>query len=199
MTAGDDRSLLLAWRGGDNRAGKQLLDRHLPAVRRTFLNKVGSAAEADALAQRTFATAREGRVPLRDGDGVETWLFAVARHVLLEWRDELAGRRRSAPPHEASVAELGLGPSPAPAPSDGARRLLEALRRLPLESQLAVELATVEDLSPRELAHVLGCLEVAARQELQTGRVALREALDDPSPQQLDAWAAELRRAWVTG
>jgi hypothetical protein len=46
---------------------------------------------------------------------------------------------------------------------------------------------------------VLGCLEVAARQKLQTGRVALREALDDPSPQQLDAWAAELRRAWATG
>lgn len=93
MTAGDDRSLLLAWRGGDNRAGKQLLDRHQPAVRRTFLNEVNDAAEADALTQRTFAAAREGRVPLRDGDGVDAWLLAVARHVLLERRNALPGRR----------------------------------------------------------------------------------------------------------
>jgi RNA polymerase sigma-70 factor, ECF subfamily len=197
VTAADDRSLLLAWRSGDNRAGQRLVERHRPTVLRTFLNKASSIAEAEALAQRTFGTARADRVRLRDGAAVGTWLLAVARHVLLDWLDDTARRQRFAGRlPEASISDLGLGPSPAPAPSEDARRLLEALRRLPLESQLVVELATLEDLSPDELADVLECLEVAARHHLQTGLDALREALGDPPPRELDAWAGQLRRAW---
>lgn len=197
MTAPDDRPLLLAWRDGDNQAGDRLIDRHRPAVRRVFLNKVGTLAEAEALTQRTFAAARAGQVRLRDDGGVHTWLLAVARHVLLEWRDDTARRRGSSGSLDAaSVADLGLGPTPAPAPDPAGRALLEALRRQPLESQLMLELTYIEDLTPRELANVLECLEIAARRHLQEARPALLEALGDPSPQELDAWGRELRQAW---
>ena len=87
MTAPDERALLLAWRGGDNRAGHAFIERHRPAVLRSFVNEVGSTAEAEALTQRTFAAARADRVPLADGMLVHTWVLAVARHVLLEWRE----------------------------------------------------------------------------------------------------------------
>lgn len=199
VTAPDDRPLLLAWRGGDNQAGGRLIDRHRPAVRRLFLNKVAALAEADALAQRTFAAAQAGQVRLHDAAGVDTWLLAVARHVLLEWRDDTAGRRGfTGALDEASVTDLGLGPTPAPAPDPAGRALLEALRRLPLESQLVLELTYIEGLTPRQLADVLECLEVAARRHLQLARPALRKALGEPepSPQQLDAWSRRLRQAW---
>lgn len=88
MTAPDDRALLLAWRGGDNRAGHTFIERHRPAVLRSFVNEVGSTAEAEALTQRTFAAARADRVPLADGMLVHTWVLAVARHVLLEQRND---------------------------------------------------------------------------------------------------------------
>jgi RNA polymerase sigma factor (sigma-70 family) len=195
--APDDRALLLAWRGGDNRAGQTLVERHRPAVLRSFLNKVGTTAEAETLAQRTFATALADRVRLLDGVAVHTWLLAVARHVLLEWRDDTARRRRfTGPPGDASVADLGLGPTPAPAPNDGARRMLEALRRLPLESQLVLEHAYIEELAPRELADVLGCLDVVARRHLQVAQPTLRKALGDASPKEIEAWGHQIREAW---
>jgi RNA polymerase sigma factor (sigma-70 family) len=198
--APDDRALLLAWRGGDNRAGQTLVERHRPAVLRSFLNKVGATAEAETLAQRTFATALADRVRLLDGVAVHTWLLAVARHVLLEWRDETARRRRfTGRLDDASVADLGLGPTPAPAPSDGARRMLEALRRLPLETQLVLEHAYIEELAPRELADVLGCLDVVARRHLQVAQPTLRQALGDASPKEIEAWGHQIREAWGDG
>jgi RNA polymerase sigma-70 factor (ECF subfamily) len=187
---------LLAWRNGDNTAGRTFLERHQAMVRRVFLNKVGSAAEVETLSQRTFATARADEARRRDVALVRTWLLAVARDVLLRWRDELGRHRRLAHLDDASAVDLGLGPSPAAAASDDERRMLEALRRMPLESQLVLELSYIEGSSAHELAGVLGCLEVGARMHLQRGRAALREALSDASPQQLEAWGRAVRNAW---
>lgn len=200
MTAPDERALLLAWRGGDNRAGHAFIERHRPAVRRSFLNKVGTTAEAETLTQRAFAAALADRVHLTDGMFVRAWVLAVACQVLLEWRDDTARRQRfTGRLAEASVTDLGLGPTPAPAPSEDTRRMLEALRRLPLETQLVLELAYIEDLPAPALDNVLRYLDVVARGHLQVARPALRQALGEPSPKDLDAWGHQIRDAWDAG
>ncbi|MCX4245760.1 RNA polymerase sigma factor [Paraliomyxa miuraensis] len=206
MGGQDDRALLLAWQGGDKRAGGELIDRYLAAILRFFRNKVGNAGEAEELAQRTFEGAVEGALRFRDGASVRTWMFAIARNILRQWAEETARRRgRSEELGDASVADLGAGPSTVMAKRREQRLMLEGLRRLPIESQLVLELCYWEQLTAREIGDVLGCPEGTARSRLRKAKLELRGTLDElardaaelqSTVHGLETWARELRAAW---
>lgn len=206
MVDQDDRALLLAWQRGDNRAGGELIDRYLAAILRFFRNKVGNAAEAEELTQRTFKGAVEGVLRFRDGASVRTWMFAIARNILRQWAEESARQRgRSEDLGDASVADLGAGPSTVMAKRREQRLMLEALRRLPIESQLVLELSYWEQLTAKEIGEVLGCPEGTARSRMRKAKLELRGTLDelarDPGELEstmhgLETWARELRAAW---
>jgi hypothetical protein len=81
-------------------------------------------------------------------------------------------------------------------------RLLHALRALPVEQQLVLELHYWEDLSPTELAEVLDIPAATARTRLFRARQALRAQMEtqagEPAPmhrsiEDLDAWARAVR------
>ncbi len=202
----DDGTLLSAWQEGDSKAGGRLIDRHLASVLRFFRNKVGSAAAAEELAQRTFKGAVEGIVRFRGGASARTWLFAIARNILRQWAEETARRRgRSEQLEDASVADLCDGPSTVVARRREQRLMLEALRRLPIESQLVLELFYWEQMTARQIAPVLDCPEGTARSRLRKARLELRGTLDqlarNPSELEstmhgLETWARELRASW---
>ncbi|KIG11649.1 RNA polymerase sigma-70 factor [Enhygromyxa salina] len=202
----DDQRLMAAWREGDKRAGGQLIDRHFASILRFFRNKVGSAAEAEELTQRTFKGAVEGAQRFRDQSTVRTWLFGIARNVLRQWIEETVRvRGRSGDSGSISIADLGIGPSTALAQRREQRVLLEALRRLPIESQLVLELSFWEQLSAREIGEVLACPEGTARSRLRKAKFELRAVLDElereagqleSTMQGLETWARELRAAW---
>ena len=87
---------------------------------------------------------------------------------------------------------------------DEQRLLLEALRALPLEYQIALELYHWEGLSGPELATVLEITEAALRSRLHRAKVALRKQLEiiassgvvlESTLADLDQWAASLRAA----
>ena len=93
----DDQALLEAWRGGDEHAGRELVERHLPAVYRFFANKLGR--DVDDLVQQTFLALIEGRDRVREAAGFRGFLFGIARNKLLKhFRD------RDPLPDEQSVA-----------------------------------------------------------------------------------------------
>lgn len=202
----DDRSLLLAWQGGDTRAGGELIDRYLAPILRFFRNKVGSATEAEELTQRTFKGAVEGVPRFRDTASVRTWLFAIARNILRQWAEQSARQRgRSDDLGEVSVADLGAGPSTVMAKRREQRLMLEALRRLPIESQLVLELSYWESMTAKQVGEVLGCPEGTARSRMRKAKLELRGTLDglarDPGEIEstmhgLETWARELREAW---
>jgi len=82
--------------------------------------------------------------------------------------------------------------------------LLTALRAIPLDLQVALELYYWEQLDGAELAEVLGIPEGTARSRLRRAREAIAEKIAelegdaDPgaaSLRDLDAWAAALRTA----
>ncbi|MCA9655369.1 MAG: sigma-70 family RNA polymerase sigma factor [Myxococcales bacterium] len=206
MGADDDRALLLAWQAGDKRAGGQLIDRYLAPILRFFRNKVGQAAEAEELAQRTFKGAVEGVVRFRDGATVRTWMFAIARNVLRQWAEETArSRGRTGESGELSVADLGAGPSTVLAQRREQRLMLAALRRIPLESQLVLELSYWEQLTAKQIGEVLDCPEGTARSRLRKAKLELRGTLDglardaaelESTMHGLETWARELREGW---
>ncbi|MCA9649756.1 MAG: sigma-70 family RNA polymerase sigma factor [Myxococcales bacterium] len=199
MEAGspDDIELLEAWRGGDAAAGNTLFGRHFSAVNRFFRSKVEGGVED--LVQATFMACVEGRDRFEGRSSFRAYLFGIARHQLLAW---YKGRRREVDPERESAADLGVSPSEAVVQREESRLLLRALRSLPLDQQITVELFYWEGLTGNELAQALGVSPHTVRSRLNRARTALREAIErlatDPAAARstlddLDGWALRLR------
>jgi len=167
----DDRELLAAWRAGDRAAGDGLIRRHFDAICRFFRTKLGD--EVEDLIQRTFLDLLEAKGPV---DNVRATLFTIAHRRLL---DHLR-MRYSRPVDQlgsVSVADLGTSPSSAVGRSEEERLLHEAMRRVSVEHQVALELAYWEEMSGPEIAAVLQVSEHTVRSRLARARAALREEI----------------------
>jgi RNA polymerase sigma factor (sigma-70 family) len=194
-----DAALLDAWRRGDDRAGEQLFDRHADAVARFFENKVRGGAED--LTQATFLRMIEGRDRVRDGVAFRAFVIAIARNVLREHLREL-GRGRQIDPDVDCMAELAPGPSTLIGAREEHRLLIEGLRRLPIASQILLELYYWEQLTIHEIAAVLEVPATTIHNRLVKARELLADKMAQlaASPEVLastlaglDTWAAELQ------
>jgi RNA polymerase sigma-70 factor (ECF subfamily) len=197
----EDFELLDAWAGGDEAAGGELFERYFDALYGFFCNKV-AAELADDLLQQTFLGCVQSRDRFERRSSMRAYLFGIARNVL---RDALRkrGRDRVDPSFEtASLCDFGPTPGSVLALEGERRLLLEALRRIPIDYQIALELYYWERLSGPELAEILGLRESGVRSRLRRAIDALREQLDalEASPERVEStmaglsdWAAELR------
>lgn len=199
MPVMSDAELLVAWREGDKRAGAQLFERYFEPVSRFFVNKL--TEDPEDLIQETFMACVRGRDRLRDAASFRSYLFGTACNVL---RAHL--RRRTHVPldddDERCAFDLAPGPSTALHAREGERLLLDALRRIPLELQILLELHYWEAMTTDEIAEALGLPPGTVRGRLQRGRARLLEVIEElPVPRamqatlarELDAWAAGLR------
>ncbi len=168
----EEWELLAVWRGGDNAAGNDLVSRHFAAISRFFRSKLGN--DADDLIQQTFLACVEGRDRIEGS--FRSYLFAVARRRLF---DHL--RRSYRAPNldfsVSSLADLGTTPSEGMARDQRAQLLQTALRQIPTEAQIALELAYWEELSGAEIAVVLDIAPGTVRSRLTRARGRLREAV----------------------
>lgn len=203
----DDLDLLAAWRAGDGAAGEALIARHLESVHRFFANKVRHAT--DDLVQKTFLACIESVDRFAGRSSFRSYLFAIARNVLLRhWRDH----HRGIDPVTISAAILIDGadsPADRVAAHEDERRLLQALRSLPLEQQTLLELAYWEGLSDQDLAEVMELPAGTIKSRLRRGRQLLDAALAAAAPSEqalassrrtLESWAAAIRaRTGIAG
>jgi RNA polymerase sigma-70 factor (ECF subfamily) len=162
-----DLELLEAWRGGDAKAGNALFDRYFDAVFRFFRNKV--ADHADDLVQQTFLALVQARDRFRGDSSVRTYLFTAARSKLFNYLERRA-REGAVDYGVTSCEDLGISPTGVLARDQQQQHLLHALRRLPIELQLALELFYFERVRGPELAEVLGVPEGTVRSRLRRGR-----------------------------
>ncbi|RMG94670.1 MAG: sigma-70 family RNA polymerase sigma factor [Deltaproteobacteria bacterium] len=196
-----DEELLAAYRAGRTAAGEALFARHFRSVYRFFANKAGD--DAEDLVQQTFERCLVASAGFEGRSSFRTFLFGVARNVLREHvRRKARHRARWDDREPPSVYDVGLSPARFVVEKREQRVLLEALRRLPLEHQIVLELYFWEHLSGRELAEVLGEPEgtvrgrlrrARARLERELAEVARSEGLLASTRTDLDAWAASLR------
>ena len=200
--AADDAQLLAAWAGGDRKAGGVLLERHFAGVFRFFSNKVSRGSED--LVQQTFLACVESHARFRRESGFRTFLFSMARHVLY---NEFRRRRRKDDPVDFlahSAADLTPSATAVLAAQTEQRLLLAALRRIPLDYQIAIELQLWEGLTGPQMAEVLGLAEPGVRSRLNRAKQALRRQIavlaESPSllastTSNLEHWARALRDA----
>lgn len=190
-----DVDLLRAWQAGDQVAGGELLRRHLRAIHMFFAGKVDAVA-VDDLAQRTFETVARLRDDVRLDAGFRAFLFGVARLELLRHLDEWRRRGSRFDPLETSLEGLGVGPVSAVVEIEVRERLAAALRRLPLDFQIALELHYWEDLALAEIARVLEIPVGTVKSRLSRGRALLARELgatEDPEGSELESWLVQSR------
>lgn len=197
-----DDDLLAAWRSGDEDAGVELFERYYDGVSRFFKSKAWDAA-AD-LIQRTFLACLETRDRMREGTSFRSYLFGIARNILFE---HYRGKRRDGRLldfAERSLEDLGATPTTALAQAQESQLLLQALRQIPLEHQMILELYYWEDMTAGEIAGVLDVPEGTARTRIRRAKQLLEAELTAraASPQllastvsDLDSWASHLRAA----
>ncbi len=171
-----DLELLDEWRAGDRNAGDRLFERHFDSVFRFFDRKMdGDPAD---LVQRTFLACVESSERFEGRSSFRTFLFSIARHELYRhWRERK--RRDDIDFGVSSVADLCPTPSSLVGHHRDGRLLVEALRRIPLDLQVAVELHYWEGLTGPEMAEVLEIPEPTIRSRLHRARETLAKKLDE--------------------
>lgn len=197
----DERELLQRWRDGDVAAGNVLFERHFDALYRFFAGKV--SRDVDDLIQQTLLACVEGRDRI-DGAStasVRAYLFGIARNVLYGHYRRHARERFDAV--RTSLEDLAPSPSRIVDAAHSARLLAGALRRLPLDLQILLELHYWEQLSHAELATALGLSLGAVKGKLQTAKAKLRRLMAELAAghrlfelpardSDLDSWVAGL-------
>jgi RNA polymerase sigma-70 factor (ECF subfamily) len=194
----DDRELLARWAAGDAASGEALFERHFDAVGRFFANKVDSGIED--LVQQTFLACLEGAARFRGDSAVRSWLLGIATNVL---RNHYASQHRAPVPFATtSVEDLAPSVSRMLQLAQSHEALLGALRRVPIELQIVLELFFWEDMSGPEIATTLALPEGTVRSRLRRGRELLAEMMGGEATvdtahretrDDLDRWSAELR------
>jgi RNA polymerase sigma factor (sigma-70 family) len=196
----DDARLLEAWRGGDKAAAQAVLERHHKAVYNFFDRKLDAAADINDLIQETFLRCLNKPEAFRGQSTVRTYIFGIAHKVLLEYWRKRARTNETLDFDEISVASLSTSAASRVARRDARARLLAALRELPLEQQLLLELHYWEELEGDQLASIFGIEPATTRSRLFRARDALRKLIDESDARgnalpdnAFDAWARSFR------
>src|SRR5262249_46337801 len=138
---------------------------------RFFRSKIGDDG-ADLISQTLLACV-ESTEPV---DNVKAFIFAVARRRLVDHFRKVA-RTPDLDPALSSVADLATGLETGLDRRKERELLRDALARIPLDDQIALELAYLEGVSGRDLARVLDISENTVRSRLARAKDKLREQL----------------------
>lgn len=174
-----DFELLDRWRDGEKSAGNELFQRHFESIRRFFRNKA-NLEDAEDLIQRTFLACVESVPKFRGEASFRTYLFTIARRELCHYirRKMRTGAREEPDLTVSAIADFGISPSVAALKLQEQAIIVEAMRRIPIDFQITLELYYWEQLQGPELAEVLGIAPTTVRTRLHRAREALREMLE---------------------
>lgn len=177
----EDAELLAAWSGGDATAGNQLVERHFASVHRFVRAKLDVGV--DDLVQQIFLALIECAGALRDPAHFKSFLFGIARRqMLLHWR-ALRRATRVIDPDVVSVHSLAVftdgSPSGVVGRIDERERVLKAMRALPIDFQIVIELHYWEAMGVREIAEVIEAPVGTVKSRLSRARAILAQALGE--------------------
>ncbi len=190
----DDLELLTHWRAGDAVAGQELFRRHMATLYRFFQNKVSGGIED--LMQQTMLALLESHTQFEQRASFRSYLLGVARYQLFDYYRRNKSDSERLECNTVTVHDLGLSPSSHLVKASEERLLLEALRRLPINLQIALELCYWEDLTGPELADILEIPTDTAYSRLRRAKQLLKEQLEAlaESSEQLQATQTNLAK-----
>ena len=189
MTA-DDRPLIDRAQRGDAAAFGELVRKYQRRVYSTAFHMTGNHGDADDVAQDAFVRAYRA-IKTYDGRAdFFTWLYRIVVNVAL---NALRARKHIFPSADPA-GEDGGKPDPRPSPvvqlegKELVAHVVRALASLPDTIRITLVLATLEDLSYRQIAETLEIPEGTVAWRINQGRKLLRKKLAALAPD-APAWA----------
>lgn len=177
LPADDEARLVARAAAGDAAAFRALLARHLGPVLAVGRRILRDEAEAEDVAQEAMLRLWRTGGGLEVGaGGIGPWLRRVAANLSI---DRLRAGRRTQVTDEIPERPVPAGQLSALAARDTARRVDEALGRLPERQRLALTLFHFEGLSQIEVGRMLGVSDEAVESLLARARRTLRDELKD--------------------
>lgn len=173
MDPAEEARLVGLARGGDMRAFGKLVDAHQPAVRAFLRRLVGSAADADDLAQEAFARTWEVLNRYDGRSGLRTFICGVAYQY---WRrGRRADSRRLA--RDTAYSELEDQHTEAPQNTPARLALRRAMDELPQDVRAVLALCLGQDFTHQEAAEVLQLPLGTVKSHINRGKARLQAAL----------------------
>ena len=193
----DDADLLQRWRAGDGAAGNELFQRCFAPIYRFFVNKTRNAADTEELTQSTFVALMTARERFRGTSSFLTFALGVANNVLRHYYRGLAHAGAHFEPLHSSIAALGAGAQTQLECAEAHQLLVAALREIPTDFQVVLELYYVEELTPEAIGEALGLNTNTVRSRIQRGREHLRAKVEELAARTPAAASAPADERWA--
>ena len=187
-----DKVLMVEIARGDERALRELIEKHQGAVYGTIAKMLGDAVEAQDLAQQVFVRVYRAAGSYRATAQFKTWMFTIVRNLVFnEHRRRSRATLVSLSPPENETGNTGGSPgmdlpdlaikTPGEAmlQRELMRKVDEAILALPEQQRLAIVLRRYDEFSYEEIAEILKTSVPATKSLLFRARETLRVALQD--------------------
>jgi RNA polymerase sigma-70 factor (ECF subfamily) len=171
-----DLDLIARWMSGDQRAATILVERHAGALAR-FAASVGARGDVEEIVQDTFVRAFASLDSFRGESSLRTWLFTIARRLLLDRRRTERRRGEQVQVQDSDVT-TEFDPLDSVVADETQRRMREAVERLTPTQKEVFTLRVSEGLSYKEIADAVGSTEGAARVHYHNAMRAIKEFLE---------------------
>jgi len=168
---------------GDEAAFQELIEFHQSAVIGTVAKMLGTASEAEDVAQMVFIRVWKSAARYQPTAKFTTWLFTITRNLVF---NEMRRRKRR---KETSIEEgeenfhVTIADDPSRRPDaealegELARKIDEAIQALPEKQRMAVILRRFENAPYEEIGEILDLSLPAVKSLLFRARAQLRENL----------------------
>ncbi len=175
----DPAGLVERLRAGEPAAFEELVKTYQHRVFGVAARMLGSAAEAEEIAQEVFLRVHRSIAEFRGEAKLSTWLYAIASRLCLNRLASGARRRERA--EEDVLSEAPTGEADAAAALERGEveaALRQAIAALPEERRIVVVLRDVEGLSYDEIAAALDLEPGTVRSRLHRARMDLKAKLE---------------------
>ena len=175
----DEREAILACQRGEREAFDRLVERHQREIYRLCYRYVNNHEDAADLAQDAFLKAYRAIGRFRGDSAFSTWLYRIAVNTCLNFRSA----RRAV--HEELSDALPDPSAPVVqtlAEREQARRVREAVTRLPEKQRATLILKIYHDLTHEEVAGILGSSVGTVKANLFHALGNLRKMLGTAGP-----------------
>jgi RNA polymerase sigma-70 factor (ECF subfamily) len=198
----EDGELYQRWASGDHAAAEELVGRHFDQIARFFANKVADASDSEELVSKSFEIVQRKLGTFRGDSSFRTYLFGIAHNVLRDYV-KVRGRRPDVDFEVTKMVDIGPSPSVVMAERKEQALLLQAMRSIPLNYQIVLELSFFEELTQAEIAGVLALPPGTVASRLRRGKDQLEKkivelaetaAIRESTMTRMSDWARSIRK-----
>ena len=149
----DDREAVLACQRGEREAFDGLVERYQRDIYRLCYRYVNDPQDANDMAQEVFLKAYRAIDRFRGDSSFSTWLYRIAVNTCLNLR---SSRRPEGEPLPDTLPDGHTGVLDAMVEDERARRVREAVSRLPEKQRATLILKIYHELTHEEVAGIVG-------------------------------------------